>query len=293
MEVEAMGLSKKAGLDEIARRATRTQLAAGVFSDDLADAVRRQMEAATSTAGELGSALTNAPGRLAEGLTRAGGELGGALSSRILGLGDRLTGGDKATGRTPGRPPSSPSALTAPAPSPATAQPAAEPTAAAAEAAPTSIPLEGRHRAPTFFLHGDGVGHETAYDMISSELCLDGSARLNLATFCSTQMPALADRLMIETAQKNMIDKDEYPQTAEFETRCVNIISRLWNSPVGEEAVGCSTTGSSEAVMLAGLAMKWRWREKMRKLGKPTDKPNLVTGANVQVCWEKFMRYWD
>ncbi|MBO0840703.1 MAG: glutamate decarboxylase, partial [Sciscionella sp.] len=134
---------------------------------------------------------------------------------------------------------------------------------------------------------------ESAYEMISSELLLDGSARLNLATFVTTSMPAFAAKLMAETADKNMIDKDEYPQTAELEARCVNIISHLWHSPLDEQAIGCSTTGSSEAVMLGGLAMKWRWREKMRAAGKPTDRPNLVTGANVQVCWEKFCRYWD
>jgi glutamate decarboxylase len=98
---------------------------------------------------------------------------------------------------------------------------------------------------------------------------------------------------MDETADKNMIDKDEYPQTAELEARCVNIISELWHADAAEAATGCSTTGSSEAAMLAGLALKWRWRERMRAAGKPTDRPNLVTGTNVQVCWEKFMRYWD
>jgi glutamate decarboxylase len=98
---------------------------------------------------------------------------------------------------------------------------------------------------------------------------------------------------MAETADKNMIDKDEYPQTAEIEARCVNILADLWHAPESESATGCSTTGSSEAAMLSGLALKWRWREKMRAAGKSTDRPNLVTGANVQVCWEKFMRYWD
>jgi glutamate decarboxylase len=90
-----------------------------------------------------------------------------------------------------------------------------------------------------------------------------------------------------------MIDKDEYPQTAELEARCVNMLAELWSSPDHERATGCSTTGSSEAAMLAGLALKWRWRGRMRAAGKPTDRPNLVMGANVQVCWEKFCRYWD
>jgi glutamate decarboxylase len=144
------------------------------------------------------------------------------------------------------------------------------------------------HRLPA---HGRGEG--AAYELVSSELLLDGHARLNLATFVTTWMPSLAARLMAETADKNMIDKDEYPQTAEIEARCVNILSDLWHCPEGSNAVGCSTTGSSEAAMLSGMAMKWRWRARMSAAGKPTDRPNLVTGANVQVCWEKFCRYWD
>jgi glutamate decarboxylase len=159
---------------------------------------------------------------------------------------------------------------------------------------------EAAHRmkeaAATLPIHeiGDsGLDSETAYELISSELLLDGQARLNLATFVTTYMPSIAARLMAETADKNMIDKDEYPQTAEIEARCVNIIADMWNSPDHEQATGCSTTGSSEAAMLGGLALKWRWRERMRAAGKPTDRPNLVMGANVQVCWEKFCRYWD
>ena len=142
-------------------------------------------------------------------------------------------------------------------------------------------------------LPDDGIGLDSAHELISSELLLDGQARLNLATFVTTWMPSVGGRLMAETANKNVIDKDEYPQTAEIETRCVKILAKLWNSPDAENAVGCSTTGSSEACMLGGMALKWRWRKRMRDAGKPTDKPNLVMGANVQVCWEKFCRYWD
>ena len=138
-----------------------------------------------------------------------------------------------------------------------------------------------------------GAGTEVAYDLISNELLLDGSARLNLATFVTTWMPPQAGVLMAHTADKNMIDKDEYPQTAEIERRCVNIIGRLWQAPGSGDVTGTSTTGSSEAAMLGGLALKWRWRERMREANKPADRPNLVTGTNVQVCWEKFCRYWD
>jgi glutamate decarboxylase len=138
-----------------------------------------------------------------------------------------------------------------------------------------------------------GLGLDVAYEVISGELLLDGQSRLNLATFVTTWMPTIAGRLMAETADKNMIDKDEYPQTAEIEARCVRILSDLWNSPDHEEATGCSTTGSSEAAMLSGMALKWRWRERMEAAGKSAGRPNLIMGSNVQVCWEKFCRYWE
>jgi glutamate decarboxylase len=153
------------------------------------------------------------------------------------------------------------------------------------EAAGTEVPC---HHLPD-----DGMGSDAAYDFITAELLLDGQARLNLATFVTTWMPPIAAQLMSETADKNMIDKDEYPQTAEIEARCVRILAKLWNSPESADATGCSTTGSSEAAMLGGMALKWRWRERTRAAGKPTDKPNLVMGANTQVCWEKFCRYWE
>jgi glutamate decarboxylase len=131
-----------------------------------------------------------------------------------------------------------------------------------------------------------------AYGVIHDELMLDGNSRQNLATFCQTWADDNIQKLMAESVDKNMIDKDEYPQSAAIEERCVHIIADLWNSPQAAKTIGCSTTGSSEAAMLGGMALKWKWREKMRKLNKPMDKPNLVTGP-VQVCWHKFARYWD
>jgi hypothetical protein len=106
---------------------------------------------------------------------------------------------------------------------------------------------------------------ELAYEIIRDELMFDGNARLNLATFVTTWMEPQAEKLMAETFDKNMIDKDEYPQTAELEMRCVNMLSRLWNSPSEDVATGCSTTGSSEAAMLGGLALKRRWQQGPRR----------------------------
>lgn len=158
-------------------------------------------------------------------------------------------------------------------------------------------PVYARPRAamgiPKHEIPDDGMDPRVAYRLIHDELMLDGNARQNVATFVTTFMDPEAEMLFAETADKNMIDKDEYPQTAELEARCVRMLSALWNSPEHESATGTSTTGSSEAVMLAGLALKWRWRERRTAEGLPVDRPNLVMGINVQVVWEKFCRYWD
>ena len=131
-----------------------------------------------------------------------------------------------------------------------------------------------------------------AYQIVHDELLLDGNSRQNLATFCQTWAEPEVHRLMNECIDKNMVDKDEYPQTAEIEARCVNMLADLWNAPEAANTVGCSTTGSSEAAMLGGMAMKRRWEAKRKAAGLPIDKPNLVTGP-VQICWHKFTRYWD
>jgi glutamate decarboxylase len=150
--------------------------------------------------------------------------------------------------------------------------------------------LSQRLEPPRSRLAPDPVPADIAYQLIKDELLLDGSARLNLATFVTTWMEPQAKQLMSDTVDKNMIDKDEYPQTAELERRCVAILADLWHAPHPESATGCSTTGSSEACMLAGMALRRRWSA---RVDDRTRRPNLVMGANVQVCWEKFCRYWD
>src|SRR3954462_342614 len=149
----------------------------------------------------------------------------------------------------------------------------------------TTIP---RHELPD-----EEMAPDVAYQIIHDELMLDGNARLNVATFVTTWMEPQADRLMAECFDKNMIDKDEYPQTAEIETRCVNMLSRLWHVPEAREATGCSTTGSSEAAMLGGLALKRRWQQRQEAAGKSGGRPDRGMGINVQGGWEKFANYWD
>jgi glutamate decarboxylase len=167
-------------------------------------------------------------------------------------------------------------------------------------------PLYGRieHAVPRHRLAAQPMDPAAALALVRDELILDGNARLNLATFVTTWMEPEAEQLMAQCFSKNMIDKDEYPQTAELERRCVNILAHLWHAPAARSdegssrgsATGCSTTGSSEAGMLGGLALLWRWRAGRAMLpGQPStgERPNLVMGANVQVCWEKFCRYWQ
>ena len=130
------------------------------------------------------------------------------------------------------------------------------------------------------------------FQIVQDELLLDGNARQNLATFCQTWEEPEVHKIMDLAIDKNMVDKDEYPQTAELEARCVHMLADLWNSPHAANTLGTSAVGSSEACMLGGLALKWRWRAKRKAQDKPADKPNIVCGP-VQICWHKFARYWD
>ncbi|XP_073289066.1 glutamate decarboxylase [Primulina huaijiensis] len=152
-----------------------------------------------------------------------------------------------------------------------------------------------RDSLPRFKLPENSIPKDAAYQIINDELMLDGNPRLNLASFVTTWMEPECDKLIMASINKNYVDMDEYPVTTELQNRCVNIIARLFNAPLdeGQAAVGVGTVGSSEAIMLAGLAFKRKWQNKMKELGKPYDKPNIVTGANVQVCWEKFARYFE
>jgi glutamate decarboxylase len=151
----------------------------------------------------------------------------------------------------------------------------------------------GEADVPRLRMRDEQLLPETAYQIVHDEVLLDGNARQNLATFVGTWMDPLAARLYSETADKNMIDKDEYPQTAAIEGRCVHIMADLWNAPQPHLAPGVSTVGSSEACMLGGLALKRRWQHRRRAEGLSTDRPNMVFSSAVQVVWEKFANYWE
>ncbi|GHA96309.1 glutamate decarboxylase [Streptomyces termitum] len=155
-------------------------------------------------------------------------------------------------------------------------------------------PVGGMTEAPPRHRLPDGpLPPASAYQLVHDELMLDGNSRLNLATFVTTWMEPQAGVLMAECSDKNMIDKDEYPRTAELERRCVAMLADLWHAPDPAAAVGCSTTGSSEACMLAGMALKRRWAKRNADRYPAAARPNLIMGVNVQVCWEKFCDFWE
>jgi len=146
---------------------------------------------------------------------------------------------------------------------------------------------------PKYVMPTDPMPSRAAYQIIHDELNLDGTPDLNLATFVTTWMEPEARKLIEETLDQNFIDHDEYPQTMVIHNRVVNMLARLFNSPDELESIGTCTIGSSEAIMLGLLAHKWNWKERRKKAKKSYDKPNIVFGADVHICWEKFARYFD
>lgn len=146
---------------------------------------------------------------------------------------------------------------------------------------------------PKYQLPENEMPANAAYQLIHDELNMDGNPTLNLASFCTTWMEPEADQLLAECKNKNFIDHDEYPQTEVIHERLISMLARLFNSPEDCDSVGTATVGSSEAIMLGLLAHKWTWINSRKAKGKPYDKPNIVFGADVHVCWEKFARYFD
>src|SRR3954454_2480061 len=145
--------------------------------------------------------------------------------------------------------------------------------------------------APDNQLPEHGMRSIDAMRLIGEELILDGIPNRNLATFVTTWMEPEAQRIIAENLHRNYIDHAEYPQTAVIEQRCIRMLADLYHAP--GEMTGTRTQGSSEAIMLGALSLKWKWRARREAAGKPTDRPNLVFGGGVHVVWEKFCRYFD
>src|SRR6476646_2066436 len=136
-----------------------------------------------------------------------------------------------------------------------------------------------------------GMTAVDAMRLVAEDLALEGNPQRNLATFVTTWMEPEARRVIVENLHRNFIDHAEYPRTAEIEQRCIRMIADLFNAP--GETTGTRTQGSSEAIMLGALSLKWKWRERREAAGQDTTRPNLVFGADVHVVWEKFCRYFD
>ncbi len=146
---------------------------------------------------------------------------------------------------------------------------------------------------PKYEIPDEGMPPRAAYQLIREELNLDGNPTLNLASFVTTWMEPEANQLIMDSVGKNFVDNDEYPQTEKIQTRVVNMLARLFNSPEKSESLGTATIGSSEAIMLGLLAHKWSWKKRREAEGKSYDKPNIVMGADVHTAWEKFALYFD
>jgi glutamate decarboxylase len=158
---------------------------------------------------------------------------------------------------------------------------------------PTYAGRSFSHDIPKYRLPAGGISADAAYQLVHDELNLDGNPALNLASFVTSWMEPQANQLASETLAKNLIDQDEYPQTEVVHQRVVSMIGRLFHAPVGEQPTGTATIGSSEAIMLAMLAHKRSWQRRREAAGEPTDRPNMVMGADVHTCWEKFARYFE
>jgi glutamate decarboxylase len=148
-----------------------------------------------------------------------------------------------------------------------------------------------REAAPDHQLPQHGMTATDAMRLIGEELVLDGIPMRNLATFVTTWMEPEAQRVIAENLHRNFIDHAEYPQTAEIEQRCIRMLAHLFHAP--GETTGARTQGSSEAIMLGALSLKWKWRQRREAAGKDTTRPNLIFGGDVHVVWEKFCRYFD
>ncbi len=146
--------------------------------------------------------------------------------------------------------------------------------------------------APSQSFPENGMRPVDAMRLVDEDLAMEGDPQRNLATFVTTWMEPEAQRIIAENLHRNFIDHAEYPISAEIEQRCVRMLADLFNAPAGE-ATGCRTQGSSEAIMLGALSLKWKWKERQEAANRSTDRPNLVFGGDVHVVWEKFCRYFD
>ncbi len=144
---------------------------------------------------------------------------------------------------------------------------------------------------PSISFPVSGMSPTDAMRLVGEDLALEGDPMRNLATFVTTWMEPEAQRIIGENLHRNFIDHAEYPVSAEIEQRCIRMLADLFHAP--GETTGCRTQGSSEAIMLGALSLKWKWKERREAANLAVDRPNLVFGGDVHVVWEKFCRYFD
>src|SRR5947199_6949415 len=133
--------------------------------------------------------------------------------------------------------------------------------------------------APDHAIPEDPMRAIAAMRLVDQELAVEGIPERNLATFVTTWMEPEARLVIEQNLHRNFIDHAEYPQTFEIQQRCIRMLAELFHAP--GETTGTSTQGSSEAIMLGALSLKWKWRPRREAARERTDSPNVVCDGDV------------
>lgn len=133
-------------------------------------------------------------------------------------------------------------------------------------------------------------------------LC-DFRPRLNTSSYVNVVSEPEERDVAILGAEVNLADASVYPASVKLHDHVVDLLAKLWNAPdppiKGGHYCGAGTVGSTEACLLAGLALKFRWRKWYAERHGLTDeevigiRPNIVISTAYQAAWEKFFRYFD
>eukprot|EP00511_Aplanochytrium_stocchinoi_P009187 CAMPEP_0204863496 /NCGR_PEP_ID=MMETSP1348-20121228/3354_1 /ASSEMBLY_ACC=CAM_ASM_000700 /TAXON_ID=215587 /ORGANISM="Aplanochytrium stocchinoi, Strain GSBS06" /LENGTH=570 /DNA_ID=CAMNT_0052013835 /DNA_START=95 /DNA_END=1807 /DNA_ORIENTATION=+ len=135
---------------------------------------------------------------------------------------------------------------------------------------------------------------------------LDFSQNLNTSSYVNVVAEPEEEEVALMGLKVNLADQTVYPASFRMHNKCVNIVANLWNCPKpkdfdnnGGTYAGAGTVGSTEACLLSGLALKFRWRKwYARKYNKSEEevlsiRPNLVISTLYQAAWEKLFKYFD
>ncbi|KAJ5954299.1 hypothetical protein N7501_008578 [Penicillium viridicatum] len=134
-----------------------------------------------------------------------------------------------------------------------------------------------------------GLSDEVVGELLQKHMAADIPPSHDLGRFTTTKFDETAINIMVAGSLRNQPCIEEYPSLADFREKCVSMLANLWNAPSG--FFGAATTGSSEAVLLGGLAMKRQWQ--LQHPSHLNSRPNVLIGANAHICVNKVANYFD